>query len=426
MNIFQRFLLSVGRGPYAKVIVTYQSERQRIRTRNQNPVVHFEAPFDGRRIMLLALYEKGALRPDVLRLIKSARDEGLYVLGVNTLKLNDPAQYSGLIDCYIERPNFGRDFASYKTGFLHIFNRGWETACPRILMINDSVFLTSERMPKFLNDLMTSDIEVLGSTENFDIEHHLGSFCISISNVVLQKRAFIDYWKNYRLSDLRPTVIKRGEMALTQVLKKCASSPDQFAALYNYSRYLAEMKSNPELLTFSIENVRMSPLPPWKSASLRNVVANIEARRTYEPQIQKVSELSSTSSISVGNLSDKLFQKHLLTSLSDVKEYFASEYSGAHVSDEEIIESALAEYSEGFSHGSHIHQNAAILLKQGLPIIKNDSLYRGVMVMEDLIRVSKQLPDWEARELLDVIMSRPLGAQHLKGWRLAAYFRGYL
>lgn len=376
--------------------------------------------------MLLALYEKGSLRPDVLRLLEAARAAGLYVLGVNTLKLDNPERYSGIMDSYIERPNFGRDFGSYQTGFLHFFNNRWNEACPRLLMINDSVFFTSERMPKFLDDLMSSNVEVLGSTENYDIEHHLGSFCIAISSSVLQKEAFRKYWESYKLSDLRPAVIKRGEMALTRVLKRCVSSPDQFSALYNYTRYLNEIKRSPELLDFSIKNVRMSPLPPWKSASLRNVAKQLERRYLFEPNIEKVSDINSRGKFSIDSSSDRFFEKHLIVSLEDVKNYLSVEYDGFKISDEDVYEAAVAEYTDGYSHGSHIHQNSAILLKQGLPIIKNDSLYRGVMMIDDLLKVSKQLPAWEASELQEIIMSRPLGAQHLKGWRLAAYYLGYL
>jgi hypothetical protein len=113
-------------------------------------------------ILLLALYEKGVLRDDIVRLIEEAKAAGLYVIGVNTLKLRDPSGLSGLLDCYIERPNFGRDFGSYRTGFLHLFERGWAKRCSRLLMANDSVFYTGDKLAKFIDDMMTSEIEVLG------------------------------------------------------------------------------------------------------------------------------------------------------------------------------------------------------------------------------------------------------------------------
>jgi hypothetical protein len=71
----------------------------------------------------LALYEKGRLRSDIENLLITAKSLGMYVLAVNTLKVHNPDGLKDKIDCYIERPNFGRDFGSYQTGFLHIYTR---------------------------------------------------------------------------------------------------------------------------------------------------------------------------------------------------------------------------------------------------------------------------------------------------------------
>ena len=95
--------------PMARVIVGAQSEYQRFRSLGKTPKIHCESPYAGQPILLLALYQKGQLRPDLIRLLQAAKAQGLYVLAVNTLKLKDPGAVEGLIDCYIERPNFGRD-----------------------------------------------------------------------------------------------------------------------------------------------------------------------------------------------------------------------------------------------------------------------------------------------------------------------------
>ena len=58
----------------------FQSKRRRWQAIIQKPRVHFETSYTGQRIMLLALSEKDNLHPDVVRLIESARAEGLYVL----------------------------------------------------------------------------------------------------------------------------------------------------------------------------------------------------------------------------------------------------------------------------------------------------------------------------------------------------------
>ena len=102
-----------------------------MKSRSHPPALHFENPYEGQKILLVALYEKGLPRPDMQMLMREAKDQGAYVLAVNTMKFTDPAAWRGLIDCYIEKHNFGRDFSSYQAGFLHLYSRGWEKTCPR-------------------------------------------------------------------------------------------------------------------------------------------------------------------------------------------------------------------------------------------------------------------------------------------------------
>ena len=124
-----------------------------IKSRSHPPVLRFENSYAGQKILLVALYEKGMPRPDIQMLMKSAKEQGAYVLAVNTLRFTEASAWQGLIDCYIEKHNFGRDFSSYQAGFLHLYSRGWEKTCPRVLMLNDSVFYCSRRTPQFVADL---------------------------------------------------------------------------------------------------------------------------------------------------------------------------------------------------------------------------------------------------------------------------------
>lgn len=406
--------------PAARAMVTFQSERQRWKTMGQKPKVHFETPYAGQRIMLLALYEKGRLRPDAVRLIEAARAEGLYVLAVNTLKLQDPAALQGLVDCYIERPNFGRDFGSYQTGFMHVYKNNWHETCPRLLMINDSIFFSSERMPKFLNDLMTSEVEVLGSTENYDIEYHLGSFCIAMSQSILKNNAIQKYWRNYRLTDVRPRVIKRGELKLSKILKRCVSVSDNFNALYSASRYSAAITKDESLLNFAISSVRTSKIFAWKRASLRSV-ANEYRDRFAIPRVEMD---KSPKSIEI-SMKDYFDEIHV-QSYDELKDYLSSRLNTENISDEHLRRILHAEFLESFMSGSQIHQNASILIKIGLPIIKLDGLYRGIFSYEDMARVCGMLESDEGKELGELLIARPYGGRYLTGWKRAAFEAGLL
>ncbi|WP_134724512.1 hypothetical protein [Paracoccus luteus] len=407
--------------PVARALIRLKSEQARVRAMGKSPVVHIEEPYTGQKIMLLALYEKGVLRPDVLRLLRVARQAGLYVLAVNTLKLADPGALRGLVDCYIERPNFGRDFGSYKTGFLHVYDRGWHKTCPRLLMINDSVYFNSTRMPKFIDDMMSSDVEALGSTENFEHEYHLGSFCIALGRPVLKHARFVRYWRNYRLTDVRPAVIRRGEMGLSLVLKRCVSAPSQMQALYGASRFAEEIERDPHLMAFTIQNARRSDRAHWKRATPESLVGYLLGRYSIPTYLTKPDEISLEASLA------DVDRNEWIASYDDVVRSVRNRVENPQLIDDASVRRTLASLLvEIFMVGSHIHQNLASLVYLGLPLIKLDGLYRGVHNIEDINTVGNLLPDAEAVEMRKLLMERPYGENTLYGWKRAAFMRGYL
>lgn len=408
--------------PAARVIVGAQSEAQRLRTLGKSPKIHFEEGYNGQPIMLLALYQKGRLRPDLIRLLRSAKAQGLYVLGVNTLKLKEPDSLRGLIDCYIERPNFGRDFGSYKTGFLHLFSRRWEGTCPRLLMLNDSVFYSSRGLERFIAELSTSEIEVLGGTENYEIEYHLGSFCISMAQSVLKAERFKTYWKRYRLTDVRPVVIKRGEMKLSKTLKRCVSMPTEFRALYSSDRFLNEVRLNPALQDVMIRDSRTSSLVHWPRFGTESVTKLLAGRF-----IGRRFSLGEKVDVSIDTPVKELNEEVLLTTRDEFANYLVRHVPERSGNIEELLTDAIsAVATEVFMMGSQIHQNATVLLEIGLPIIKLDGLYRGMFNNYDVLRLQKKLTETEARELSALLLDRPYGGQMLYGWKRAAFLRGLI
>lgn len=409
----------------ARLIVFLQSEQQRFKTRNQRPVVHFQTEYDGRRIMLLALYQKGELRPDVVRLLQAARHEGLYVLAVNTLRLKDPAALEGLVDCYIERPNFGRDFGSYQTGFQHVYAQGWKDSCSRLLMINDSIFFSQESLQKFLSDMMTSETEVLGSTENFDIEHHLGSFCIAFAGTILRNPVFEQYWHSYRLTDVRPRVIKTGEIRLSKVAKRCVTSPAQFAALYSASQYVDLILRDDEMISYSLRNRRASKIFAWKQASMQDVAEEYQKRVGIKMESSSVPVKAGKLELPSSAYKGKDTPEYV-TNFDELYGYFQKRFGREDIDGSILRDILVNELAESFLAGSQIHQNSGILLKLGLPIIKLDGLYRGIFSVEDMVRLVNMLEQAEGRELQDLLVSRPYGGRYLTGWRRAAFNAGLL
>lgn len=415
------YLHTLSLYPAARVIVTAQSEMQRFKTLGQKPKVHFQAPYQGQKIMLLALYEKGTLRSDVTRLLDAARAAGMYILAVNTLKLKDPAALQGRVDCYIERPNFGRDFGSYKSGFLHVFQQGWHEICPRLLMINDSIFFSEKRLPKFLHDMMTSDIEVLGATENYEIEYHLGSFCIAMAQSILKASTFQTYWKAYLLTDVRPSVIKRGEMKLSKTLKRCVSGAEQMRALYSSPRFHSAVQKDLELLNFAIRNARSCSETPARRLNSKTILSQFEDSFLATLYATDMKTLQIEANLAEAN------SAAIIVGIDDLRDLIKNKLADFSSFDEEkFLETLQSAVTTLFMRHSQIHQNAAVLLQMGLPIIKLDLIYRGMSNVIDMMNLTKQMNYDEAAEVTQLLMDRPYGANVLFGWRRAAFSSGLI
>ena len=225
--------------------------------------VLFERPHDGQPILLLALFESGRLRPDIEQLLKAAKQSGVYIIGVNSARLTNAHKYESLIDCYIERANFGRDFGNYRYGFLHIFKKNIHNNTPRIIIANDSVYYSSRGLPAFIRLMLDTEIEALGATENHEIHNHLGSFWISMGERVIRHQKFEKFWRRLRLSDVRPIVIFRGEIGLSKCIRRCVSDASQMRAHFNSSHFLSALQDN-EVLDLALKSARTSQRTGWK------------------------------------------------------------------------------------------------------------------------------------------------------------------
>ncbi|MFP1769517.1 hypothetical protein ACLEDK_08860 [Lonsdalea quercina] len=372
----------------------------------------YEKEYSSEPVMLVALYEKGDVRNDVKYLLKCAKKLGIYTIGVNTKSMRWDQNYAELLDCYIERDNFGRDFGSYKLGFNHVYSRGIDERCNRFLMINDSVFFSEKHCLSFLKIMFESDVEVLGATENHEIKHHLGSFCISMSGKILRSDKLKKYWMNYKNSDIRPEVIARGEMGLSQCLRSIVSTDEQFRAYFDtaYVSNIIEERKN-ELLPYLDRLSCKSEHRGWRKFSWEDAFNS----STY-------------------------LKNNLLKSLGDDDFYFdVNDWKGLEglvpndktgVDPERFLgefkEKAKSHFLMCFNSGSQIHANNIFLHYIGMPIIKLDGLYRGMFNAEDVENIASQLVPSQQDEFRRMMYSRPYGGHVLFGWKNIAFFHGYI
>jgi hypothetical protein len=414
-----------------------------MKSRSLPPALRFENPYEGQKILLVALYEKGLPRPDMQMLMREAKDQGAYVLAVNTMRFTDPAAWQGLIDCYIEKHNFGRDFSSYQAGFLHLYSRGWEKTCPRVLMLNDSVFYCSQRTPRFVADLFDSEVEALGATENFEIEHHVGSFCVAIAGRVVAHDRLQRYWRDYRNTDLRPAVIRRGEMGLSKALKRTVASDEDFRALYDVDRFSKRVRADEAFLARALHHARDSTLVAWPTTRAKDVLRDFRTRFAIREDANLSDEYLPR--VEQGTLSIEQYvkltrrdQPTLTTgvdlreaSLIDLDDLIATATEPLEPSSTGKVETRIREMVAdrlvaNFVRGSHIHQNAASLVDLGLAIVKLDGMYRGMFSPADVRKICALLTPDDAVALERLLLSRPYGEHNLRGLRRAAFRQGLL
>jgi hypothetical protein len=403
--------------PPAYSIVSAQSLAARMKALGKKPTVHFEQPYQGQKIMLLALYEKGQLRSDIENLLITAKSLGMYVLAVNTLKVPNPDRLKDKIDCYIERPNFGRDFGSYQTGFLHIYKKGWEQQCERLLMLNDSLFYSKANLAAFLEQMITTDIEALGATENHDFEYHLGSFSISFHKNILNHKIFKKYWFNYKKSDVRPRVIKNGELRLSRTLKRCITSSEQMKAIFDTTWMSEQLQSDARVLENVFYLNRDSDIFPWKKPSIHELASSLESKHVIEYRKDSYS----------------LKNNHHVDSfvVTNALDYLAALKKISLVNDEEAVLRLIQEELKSlvinsFSSGSQIHNFGLLLHFFGLPIIKADAVYRGVFAASDVEKIVRLLHADEIAHFRSLMYSRPYGGNQYFGWKRSAFVNGLI
>lgn len=387
---------------------------------------------NGQSILLIALFEKTYLRKDIIRLLEASKQAGLYVIAVNTRKLsNDFLQKNHhLFDVYISQYNYGRDFASYQKGFKYIFKNKLQQHAERIVMLNDSLYYDADRTPQFLDDMINASVEVLGATENHEINYHLGSFAISFAKRITNNAKFIRYWKNYKRTDIRPLVIKRGEMGLSKMLSKVVSNEFEMKALYDGLTVRAYLNNSLENLLEYSKYYRDSDLCDWRRVSNVGLLEDFLSATRLIPDREKTGdskqkETSNLVKIVRNNTNLQASDIHV-TNIDDVGIYLNRVNGKSTGIVEEFYEYVISQSVTYSRFGSQIHQNNACFMLMGLPIIKLDGIYRGMFSEKDISNFQRLIKKEYFYELIEILYKKPYGEDFLHGWRRVAFKRGLI
>lgn len=172
------------------------------------------------------------------RSIRFLRENGYDVILVSNAELDKVSidAVLPLVSKLIVRQNFGYDFGGYRQGVLDLLASD-RIRVSRLLLVNDSCWFPTHYNSNFLAQAERENKDLVGLTSNFGIHRkwgtrsetdwsysvshknfHYCSFFLLLSERVLYSSTFRAFWKFFPLSNRKSRVVRRGEIALTQLI----------------------------------------------------------------------------------------------------------------------------------------------------------------------------------------------------------------
>jgi hypothetical protein len=406
--------------PSALSILRLLNYWQFVKTFWRTPMVYQFSEVDSEVLVVFAIYEKTKLRVDVKNALSELNKLGYSVVLVNSRKLSPEARddLASFVKIYIERPNYGRDFGSYKDGILWIY-KNLKQQIPsfkRLLILNDSVFYSRIKLQEFFSNLIETEAPVYGATINYQKIPHIGSFCLSVDSSIIGNKKFAKYWRKYRKTDLRAHTIKYGELALSKLLGRISPGDPPLEVEFSGHRITQRLQDDQQLLRV-IHNASRNSERSWDA--LRSNIRVEMIRMDYHLQL-----FGSETFFESGDNNNRL------AFAGTFDDGFAAFKSGANGDESGLYnlytKSLIAFIGDEFEKRSQIHQNATILPYLGCPIIKLDLEFRGVTNTFDRMTICEALHPDDAKELSRLLSTKPWGETSLSGWKLAAFQWGHL
>jgi len=170
-------------------------------------------------IAILVLYQPGGVPKSIFNLCKHLSKRGYSVLVVSSCPIvdSDHEKLLKLVWKVFERPNFGYDFGSYRDGIKLLWRL--DITPTRLVLINDSVFYPLMAGDQTLEALGELECDIGGIVMRMrGNRQFLEGYFYSISQRAFLSKEFTYFWKNYRVSSNKRTVIRLGERGFSKAM----------------------------------------------------------------------------------------------------------------------------------------------------------------------------------------------------------------
>src|SRR5579871_2246146 len=270
---FMKIFRDLGYWPYVSLKKLRQSPRV-IADRNPKFMAdEVVRPASSDKYAIVVSYSGASLTEDFVDLLRNLRNRSINAI----LVCNGRPREESLVRLRAEahrilvRRNIGRDMGAYRAATLYL--NAAPLAASRILYFNDSVvYLAGPGLDRTIAAMADSAYPVVGTFENHEFHHHIGSYAFSVSGTVFRDPKVLAFWRRYRPYDIRPHAIRQGEIAMSRRLKKLGYPIDVIYSADRLGQRLHQMEGAQILdlvkymptawRSIFLDRVRMGPLGP--------------------------------------------------------------------------------------------------------------------------------------------------------------------
>ncbi len=192
----------------------------------------------------IVIYASYLASPDVYArdLLSLFKQKGGYVIFITNHHSPRPDRISpDLADAYINNGGYGRDMGQYQSGTRFVKEQFKEEVPEKIIYCNDSFFYVERGDHAFLDELLNSQYDMVGTFENPGPERvrtpwFVSSWLFSVSAGLFRSKNFSDFFRRYKAINNKLHAVRHGEVALTRVALDYSG---KIRAIYNNKYLLA-------------------------------------------------------------------------------------------------------------------------------------------------------------------------------------------
>jgi lipopolysaccharide biosynthesis protein len=218
----------------------------------------------GSKICVYVLYPSSPNCESQLIAMESLRRDGFSILAVSNkyLELVSRRRLLERASVLIERVNFGYDFGGYRDGVCYLYDNKHIESLQHLLLMNDSCWypMTDQHWPKLA---IAMEKDFVGATSAYGVsrrrlasnphkhweinkdhsDFHYASYALMIGRNVFKQSRFQDFFRHLALTNNKKYTVRRGEIGLTQLIKKMSASHGDTHSIDTLPKTLSESSS---------------------------------------------------------------------------------------------------------------------------------------------------------------------------------------